>query len=46
MLDYLEWLRECKNMEIRIEDTALAMDEFEGIQNDYIGRRQGWQWNK
>ena len=46
VLDYLEWLRECRNLEIKIDDTALSMGEFEGIPNDYIGRRQGWQWSK
>lgn len=40
VLDYLEWLRCCKNMEMKIENETLPMGEYEGIQNDYIARLQ------
>ncbi len=44
VLDYLEWLRVSKNMEMKIDDQTLPMGKYEGIQNDYIGRRQDWEW--
>ncbi len=38
-LDYLEWLRCCRNMTIEIDGCKLNMDEFEGLSSDFIGKR-------
>lgn len=44
VLDLLEWYACCKDMKISIEGEVLPTDKFEGIQNDFIGRREGWEW--
>lgn len=44
-LEHLEWLRCCKNMIITIEGETLPLEKYEGISNDYIGRRSGWEWS-
>lgn len=44
VLDLLEWYASCKNMKISIEGEILPTSHFEGIQNDFIGRRDGWEW--
>lgn len=43
-LEELEWLRCCKSMEITVEGEKLPLDKFEGMPNDYIGRRTDWEW--
>ena len=43
-LEHLEWLRCCKNMVITVEGEPLPLEKYEGIPNDYIGRRSGWDW--
>ena len=43
-LEQFEWLRSCKNMVITVEGEALPLGKYEGIPNDYIGRRSGWEW--
>jgi hypothetical protein len=43
-LEKLEWLRCCKNMELTVEGEKLPLDKYEGIPNDYIGRRSDWEW--
>lgn len=45
-MDNLEWLRECREMEMKIDNEVLPMGKFEGIQNDYVGRKSGWQWTE
>lgn len=44
VLDLLEWYACCKDMKISIEGEVLPTDKFEGIQNDFIGRRDDWEW--
>ena len=44
-LEQLEWLRCCKNMVITVEGETLPLGKYEGIPNDYIGRRYGWEWS-
>ncbi|MDE5557244.1 MAG: hypothetical protein K2J32_06055 [Ruminococcus sp.] len=46
VLDLLEWYACCRNMKITIDDETLPTDKFEGIQNDFIGRCDGWEWTK
>lgn len=46
VLDNLEWLRECREMEMKIDNEVLPMGKFEGIQNAYVGRKSGWQWTE
>lgn len=43
-LEQLEWLRECKGMVITVEGEVLPAGKYEGIPNDYIGRRDDWEW--
>ena len=43
-LEQLEWLRECKDMVITAEGETLPTGKYEGIPNDYIGRRENWEW--
>ena len=43
-LEQLEWLRECKDMVITVEGEVLPAGKYEGIPNDYIGRRDDWEW--
>lgn len=43
-LEKLEWLRCSKNMIITVEGETLPLDKYEGIPNDYIGRRSDWEW--
>lgn len=33
-------------MKMKIDNEVLPMGKFEGIQNDYIGRKAGWQWTE
>ena len=46
VLDLLEWYASCKDMKISIEGETLLIDKFEGMQNDFIGRRDGWDWTE
>lgn len=46
VLDLLEWYASCKDMKISIEGETLPTDKFEGMQNDFIGRRDGWEWTE
>lgn len=46
VLDLLEWYASCKDMKISIEGETLPTSEFEGMQNDFIGRRDGWEWTE
>ena len=46
VLDLLEWYACCRNMKITIDGETLPTDKFEGIQNDFIGRCDGWKWTK
>lgn len=46
VLDLLEWYASCKDMKISIECETLPTDKFEGMQNDFIGRRDGWEWTE
>lgn len=45
-LEQLEWLRCCKNMVITVEGETLPLGKYEGIPNDYIGRRSDWEWSE
>lgn len=40
----LEWYIDCKEMEITVEGEKLPTTKFEGLGNDFIGRRDGWEW--
>lgn len=40
----LEWYISCKRMEISVEGKKLPTTKFEGLGNDFIGRREGWEW--
>ena len=40
----LEWYIDCRDMKITVEGEELPTKEFEGIGNDFIGRRSGWEW--
>ena len=42
----LEWYIDCKDMVITVEGEELPTTKFEGIGNDFIGRRDGWEWNE
>lgn len=42
----LEWYIACKEMKISVEGEELPTTEFEGLGNDFIGRREGWEWTK
>lgn len=46
VLDLLEWYACCRNMKITIDGETLPTDKFEGIQNDFIGRCDDWEWSK
>lgn len=46
VLDLLEWYSSCKDMKISIGGEILPTSEFEGMQNDFIGRRDGWEWTE
>lgn len=41
----LEWYIDCRDMTITVEGEELPTTEFEGLGNDFIGRRNGWEWN-
>lgn len=40
----LVFMNAFKNMEIIVEGEKLPLDKYEGIPNDYIGRRSDWEW--
>ncbi|MDE6678954.1 MAG: hypothetical protein K2K02_07920 [Ruminococcus sp.] len=44
VLDLLEWYACCRNMKITIDGENVPTDKFEGMQNDFIGRRDGWEF--
>lgn len=44
VLDLLEWYACCRDMKITIDGEILPTDKFEGIQNDFIGRCDGWEF--
>ncbi len=41
VLDYLEWLKCCKEMKITILGETLLTNEFEGFSCDFVGRKSG-----
>lgn len=41
----LEWYIDCRDMIITVDGEKLPTTEFEGLGNDFIGRREGWKWN-
>ncbi len=42
----LEWYIDCKNMKIFVDGEELPVTKFEGLGNDFIGRREGWEWQE
>ena len=42
----LEWYIDCKDMKITVEGEELPTTKFEGLGNDFIGRRDGWEWTE
>lgn len=40
----LVFMNAFKNVEIIVEGEKLPLDKYEGIPNDYIGRRSDWEW--
>lgn len=41
----IEWYVDCRDMTITVEGEQLPTQKFEGIGNDFIGRRDGdWDW--
>lgn len=44
VLDLLEWYACCRDMKITIDGVNVPTDKFEGMQNDFIGRRDGWKF--
>ena len=40
----IEWYVDCRDMKITVEGVALPVTKYEGIGNDFIGRRDGWKW--
>ena len=40
----LEWYADCRDMKITVEGAELPLSGFEGMGNDFIGRREGWVW--
>ena len=42
----LEWYIDCKDMKITVGGEELPMTKFEGTGNDFIGRRDGWEWTE
>jgi hypothetical protein len=46
-LTELEWYVDCRDMKISVEDEELPTQKYEGIGNDFIGRRSGdWEWRE
>ena len=43
-LDYLEWLRCVKDMNISLEGETLPAGKYEGFSSDFVGRCQDWEW--
>ena len=41
----LEWYACCRDMKITIDGETLPTDKFEGMQNDFIGRCDSWEWS-
>ncbi len=39
-----EWYIDCKDMKITVEGEELPTTKFEGLGNDFIGRRDDWEW--
>ncbi|EGC02867.1 DUF6547 family protein [Ruminococcus albus] len=44
VLDLLEWYTCCRDMKISVDGEILPTGKFEGMQNDFIGRRGGWKF--
>ena len=42
----LEWYNDSKDMKITVEGEELPTTKFEGLGNDFIGRRDGWEWTE
>lgn len=43
----LEWYADCKDMTISIDGEQLPLQKYEGMGNDFIGRRSGdWDWSE
>ncbi|MBR1568374.1 MAG: hypothetical protein IJ648_05365 [Lachnospiraceae bacterium] len=42
----LEWYIDCKDMKITVEGEELPTKKFEGLGNDFIGRRDDWEWTE
>lgn len=40
----LEWYIDCRDMKIIVEGEELPTTKFEGLGNDFIGRRDDWKW--
>lgn len=40
----IEYYIDCKEMKITVEGEDLPTTKFEGLGNDFIGRREGWKW--
>lgn len=40
----LEWYACCRDIKITIDGETLPTDKFEGMQNDFIGRCDGWEF--
>lgn len=44
VLCLLDWYACCRDMKITIDGENVPTDKFEGMQNDFIGRRDGWEF--
>ena len=44
VLDLLEWYINCCDMKISVDGEILPTEKFEGMPNDLIGRRDGWEF--
>ena len=42
----IEWYIDCKDMKITVEGEELPITAFEGLGNDFIGRRNDWEWSE
>ena len=40
----IEWYIDCRDMKITVEGEELPATKFEGLGNDFIGRRDAWEW--
>lgn len=42
----LEWYIDCKKLRLLADGAELPVTKFEGLGNDFIGRRECWEWPK